>query len=211
MLEIATHAALAGFIVATPPGLTQLIAFERTLNRSLLAGWVIALGATCAHLIFAILAVAGISLTSTWVPFGKFAAIILDNKLLILSFLGFMIMLMGLVYLSKKPSPPKTAAKAGFLIGISIPLMDLANLATHTAAVSTNGLLEYTSVQAALVVISLAIGAHISWAWKLGVIYLGKRQLQKRNVQNFNRVFGFMLIGMSISVFIAVGYMFLTR
>ena len=34
MVDIFVHAAFAGFIVATPPGLTQLIAFERTLNRS---------------------------------------------------------------------------------------------------------------------------------------------------------------------------------
>lgn len=211
MLELATHAAIAGFIVATPPGLTQLIAFERTLNRSLLAGWIIALGATCAHIIFAILAVTGISMTSTFIPFGKFSALILENKLLIISFLGCMMMLMGLVYLSKKTSKPKAASKAGFLIGLSIPLMDLANFATHTAAVSTNGFLTYTALQGAFVVIGLGIGAHLSWAWKLGVIHFGKRQLQKRNVQNFNRVFGFMLIGMSISIFLTVGFLLLTR
>ena len=112
---------------------------------------------------------------------------------------------MGLLYLAKKPYKPKKAAEAGFLIGIMIPLIDIGNIATHTAALSTNGFLEYTWAQALVVIAAVGIGAHLSWAWKLGFIHLGKGYLMKRNVTNFNRVFGFMLIGMAISTFIIVG------
>ena len=206
MFDIFTHGIFAGFIVATPMGLTQLIAFERTLNRSFKSGWLVALGGTCASLIFATLAVCGITLTSDWIPFGRFSELILTHKLEIIALLGMMMFVMGLIYLSKKPYKPTKVAEAGFAIGLMIPLIDVGNIATHTAALSTNGMVEYTIAQAIVAILAITLGVHISWMWKLSVVQLGKRHLLRKNVQNFNRVFGFMLIGMAISTFIIIGY-----
>lgn len=195
MLDLFLYAALAGFIVATPVGLTQLIAFERTLNRTFKSGWKVAMGATLAHAIYATLAVMGIYFTSEWIPFDKLSNFILAHKFSIICFAGLLIMLTGRAYLRKKTTEQhKLAPETGFLIGLSIPLLDIGNLATHTAAVSTTGVVDYSLTQGVAVVCAVTLGAHLSWAWKLGFVYFGKRQLKKRNVENLNRVFGWFMV-----------------
>lgn len=202
MLDIFTHAMFAGFLVATPPGVTQLVAFERTLNRSLGAGWMVAFGATIAHMIFALAAVLGINAASGWGPMVQATEFLHTHKAWLLASVGVMMLCAGIFYYHKKPSQPKLAAEAGILIGITIPLMDIGNFATHAAAISLGGQSSFTVWQIPVVVLAVTLGAHLSWAWKLGFVHLGKRQLQKRNVQNFNRVFGWMLISMATLVFI---------
>lgn len=200
MSDLFIYTMISGFLISLPPGIVNIIAFERTLNHSFKAGWAIAIGATLAHGVFAALPAFGIVVIGDSEFMQAMLEFVQDNILKLLTLIGIFMFISGVIFLRKEHSEPKEYAITGITLGLLLTLANIGNLATHTAAITLESQATLTFIQASIVVLAVVIGAHIGWLSKLGLVVLFKKQLIRWNVTNFNRVFGWIIIALSTTL-----------
>jgi len=194
---------ILGFSVAAPVGPIGILCINRTLNKSMLSGFVSGLGAATADLLYGIIAGLGLTVISDF----------LINQKLIIQLVGLAFLFyLAVKTLTKKKSEMefKKTDESGLLkdylttlfLTVTNPVTILFFLAVFAGlGLSSYGQSKFSSL---LLVSGVFIGSGIWWLFLSGLAHVLKNRISKKILSRIDLISGLIILAFAIVLLVEI-------
>ena len=194
---------LIGLLFGMPAGAVGAMTVQRTLNYGMKSGLLTGLGSSAADCFYACVGAFGLTMLSdfllTW-----------QNIINILG--GSLIWLMGIRLLVKKTEKWNQTLRALgglplFLSSFAVGITNPAAILTFLFAFSWFGLSEHMGTRAGIqLVCGVFLGTYLWWGGLCAGVTLLKKKIKSDSFEKANRIFGVILVGFSLVIFIRTAF-----
>lgn len=187
----------AGVYASLPIGPVGAVVIERSLKSGFRSGMRVGLGSACAHGIFAVGFIFGLSKFSIFFSGQYGISHIIGGTFLL--FFGFFLLFRKHVVHTAETRRYQKAGEfgAGFLLTITNPNQ----LATYTIILTFLGKVQ-GSLQKSLVVVGIFIGAVLTWAVVSGLITKYRSHITQKSQSMVRKLIGLVMLGVGTSLLV---------
>lgn len=194
---------LIGLLFGMPAGAVGAMTVQRTLNYGMKSGLLTGLGSSVADCFYACVGAFGLTIISEF---------LLTYQSIIHIFGGGLILLMGIRLLVKKTenanqTPEASGGFALFLSSFAVGITNPAAILTFLFAFSWFGLSKHMGMWAGIqLVCGVFLGTYLWWGGLSAGVTLLKKKIKPGSFGKANRIFGVILVGFSLVIFIRAAF-----